>query len=81
MLTITNTTVTRDAVWTAFRHAHAVRLRARSHSILLLMDGRSCSEMARGLYRDEETIGAWGHAFNKAGLAGLKHAPIPGRPA
>ena len=81
MLTITNTTVTRDAVWTAFRHAHEVRLRDRSHRIVLLMDGRSCSEIARWLYRDAETIRAWVPAFNTAGLPGLKHALLPGRPA
>jgi transposase len=81
MLTITNTTVTRDEVWTAFRHTPDARLRERYHSILLLMDGRSCPEIAQWLYRDEETIRGWVHAFNEAGLFGLKHTPIPGRPA
>ena len=80
MLTITNTTVTREQVWTAFRRTHDARLRERYHSILLLMDGRSCPEIAQWLYRDEETIRAWLHAFNEAGLRGLERAPIPGRP-
>jgi hypothetical protein len=47
---------------------------------LLLMDGKSCPEVARWLYRDEETIRAWVHAFNEAGLHGLERAAIPGRP-
>lgn len=81
MLTITNTTVTRDAVWAAFRQTHAIRLRERYHGILLLMDGRSCPEIAQWLYRDEETIRSWVAAFNKAGLQGVERAPIPGRPA
>lgn len=37
MLTITNTSVTREHVWTAFRRTADVRLRERYHAILLLM--------------------------------------------
>jgi transposase len=80
MLTITNTTVTREHVWTAFCHTHDVRLRERYHSILLLMDGKTCPEIAQWLYRDEETIRAWVRAFNEAGLHGLERASISGRP-
>jgi transposase len=80
MLTITNPTVTREHVWTAFRRTHDARLRERYHSILLLMDGKSCPEIAQWLYRDEETVRAWLHAFNEVGLRGLERAPIPGRP-
>jgi transposase len=80
MLTITNTTVTRDQVWTAFHRTPDVRLRERYHSILLLMDGKNCLEVAQWLYRDEETIRAWVHAFNETGLRGLERATIPGRP-
>jgi transposase len=80
MLTITNTTVSRDAVWAAFRRTSDVRQRERYHSILLLMDGKSCPEIAQWLYRDEETIRSWVHAFNEGGLPGLERAPIPGRP-
>ena len=61
-------------------HYHNVRLRERYHCILLLMDGKSCPEIAPWLYRDEETIRAWVHAFNEAGLPGLERTPIPGRP-
>lgn len=81
MLSITNTTVTREHVWAAFRRIHDVRLRERYHTILLLMDGKSCSEIAQWLYRDEDTIRTWVHAFNEAGCPGLERAPIPGRPA
>jgi transposase len=81
MLRLTNTTVTREQVWTAFRRTHDVRLRERYHAILLLMDGKSCSEIAQWLYRDEDTIRTWVFAFNEAGLPGLERAPIPGRPA
>jgi transposase len=81
MLTITNTTATREQVWMAFRQAHHVRLRERYHGILLLMDGKSCSEIAPWLYRDEDTIRGWVHAFNQSGLQGLEREPIPGRPA
>jgi transposase len=81
MLTMTNTSVTREHVWTAFRRTPDVRLRERYHAILLLMDGKSCPEVARWLYRDEETIRAWVHALNEAGLRGLERATIPGRPA
>jgi transposase len=81
MLTITNTSVTREHVWRAFRRAPDVRLRERYHAILLLMDGKSCPEVAQWRYRDEETIRAWVHALNEAGLGGLERATIPGRPA
>ena len=80
MLSITNTTVTREGLWQTFRRTHDVRLRERSHGILLLMDGKSCPEMAQWLYRDEETIRSWVHAFNETGLQGLACAPGPGRP-
>lgn len=80
MLTITNSTVTREHVWAAFRHTSDVRLHERYHAILLLMDGKSCPEVAQWLYRDEETIRAWVHALNEAGLRGLARATIPGRP-
>jgi transposase len=80
MLTITNLRVTREQVWAAFRRTHDGRLRERYHCILLLMDGKSCPEIAPWLYRDEETIRAWGHACNAAGLPGLERAPLPGRP-
>jgi transposase len=81
MLKIANTTVTRDEVWHAFRRAHDARLRERYHCILLLLDGKSCPEIAQWLYRDEETIRRWVHAFNTSGLAGLKREVSPGRPA
>jgi hypothetical protein len=45
MVTMTNTTITRDEVWRAFRRTPDVRLRERYHCILLLMDGRSCPEV------------------------------------
>jgi transposase len=80
MLTITNTMVTREHVWVAFRRTPDVRLRERYHCILLLMDGRSCPEVAQWLYRDEETIRTWVHGFNEAGLPGLERASNPGRP-
>jgi transposase len=80
MLTITNTTVTRKAVWTAFRRTHDIRLRERYHSIVLLMDGKTCPEIAQWLYREEETMRSWVHAFNTGGLPGLERTPIPGRP-
>jgi hypothetical protein len=81
MLTITNTTITRDEVWTAFRHTRHTRLRERYHSLVLLMDGRTCPEIAQWLYRDEDTLRSWGHALNEGGLHGLERAAIPGRPA
>ena len=80
MVTMTNTTSTREEVWRAFRRTPDVRLRERYHCILLLMDGRSCPEIAQGLYRDEDTVRGWVHAFNHGGLQGLERAPIPGRP-
>ncbi len=81
MLRITNLAVTREQVWAAFRRTHDVRLRERYHAILLLMDGKSCPEIAQGLFREEETVRTWVQALNDAGLPGLEHAPIPGRPA
>jgi transposase len=44
------------------------------------MDGKSCPEIAQWLYRDEEAVRGWGHAFNAAGLRGLERAPVPGWP-
>jgi transposase len=81
MLTMTNTTVTREQVWTAFRRTPDVRLRERYPSILLLMDGKSCPEIAQWLYRYEETIRSWVRAFNESGLPGLELTASPGRPA
>ena len=56
MVTITNTTVTREQVWTAFRRTPDGWVRERYHAILLLTNGKSCPEAVRWLYRDEETI-------------------------
>lgn len=81
MLTITNSAVSRDDVWRAFRRTHDVRLREWYHCILLLMDGHSCPDIAQWLYRDEETMRTWVHAFNETGLPGLERAPISGRPS
>jgi transposase len=81
MLEITNTAVTRDEVWRAFGQAHDARRRERYHGILLLLDGKSCPEIAQWLYRDEDTIRGWVHAFNQSGLQGLERELIPGRPA
>jgi transposase len=81
MLTITNTMVTRDEVWCAFRQTHEARLRERYHGILLLLDGKSCPEVAQWLSREEDTIRSWVHAFNPGGLQGLEREAIPGRPA
>jgi len=81
MLTMTNTTVTREQVWTTFRRTPDVRLQERYHSILLLMDGKSCPEIAQWLYRDEETIRSWVRAFNEAGMPGLERTASLGRPA
>jgi hypothetical protein len=47
MLTMTNTTVTREYVWTAFRRAPEMRWWERYHSLLLLMDGQSCPKMTQ----------------------------------
>jgi transposase len=80
MVTINNTTVPREDVWRAFRQAHDARLRERYHGILLLMDGKSCPEMAQWLYREEDTMRSWVHAFNQDGLQGLEREFIPGRP-
>ena len=80
MVTIMNTTGTREEVWTAFRRSHDVRLRARYHCLLLLMDGKSCPEIAPWLYRDEETMRSGVHALNAGGLPGLARAPLAGRP-
>jgi transposase len=80
MLTITNPSITRERVGVAFRRARDVRLRERYHRILLVLDGKSCPEIAQWLYRDEETIRGWVHAVNTAGLPGLERDPIPGRP-
>jgi transposase len=49
--------------------------------MLLLLDGKSCPEIAPWLYRDEETIRRWVQAFNTAELPGLECEPAPGRPA
>jgi transposase len=81
MLNITNPMITREQVWAEFRRTRDVRLRERYHGILLLLDGKSCPEIAQWLYRDEDTIRSWVHAVNQAGLPGLERDLIPGRPA
>ena len=80
MLMITHPSITREQVWAAFRQTHDVRLRERYHCMLLLLDGKSCPEIAQWLYRDEETIRSWVHAANQAGLPGLEREASPGRP-
>jgi transposase len=72
---------TREQVWMAFRQTPNIRLREPYHCILLVMDGRSCPEIAQWLSRDEDTIRGWVHAFNQSGLQGLERESIPGRPA
>jgi transposase len=79
MVTVTNTTVTREHVWTAFRRPHEVRV--REHTLLLRLDGKSCPEVAQGFSRDEETMRPRVHAFHAAGLQGWEREPLPGRPA
>jgi hypothetical protein len=74
-LTMTNTSVTREQVWTAFRRTPDVRLRERYHTILLLRDGKRCLAVAQWLYRDEGTIRAWVHALHEAGLHRLDEPP------
>ena len=64
MLKVTNPSVTREVVLSAFRRSHDVRLRERYHAILLLLDGKTCPDIAQWFYRDEETIRLWGHAVN-----------------
>jgi transposase len=81
MLNITHPVITREQVWAEFRRTRDVRLRERYHCILLLLDGKSCPEIAQWLYRDEDTIRSWVHAVNQAGLPGLERDLIPGRPA
>jgi hypothetical protein len=78
-LTMPHVSVTREPVWTAFRSAE-VRRRARSHAMVLLMDGTSGPEVAPWLSRDEDPIRARVHALHEAGLRGLERATIPGRP-
>jgi transposase len=80
MVTLTNTPITRDEVWRACRRTPDVRLRERYPGMLLLMDGRGCPEVAPWLYRDEDTVRGWVHAFNRGGIQGLEREPIPGRP-
>ena len=46
MLTITNTMMTREQVWLAFRQAPNIRLRERYHGILLVMAVQSYPEIA-----------------------------------
>jgi hypothetical protein len=63
--TLTNTTVSREDVWRALRQANDVHLRGRYHGLLLRFDGHPCPDMARWLYRDDNTIRSWVAAFNK----------------
>jgi hypothetical protein len=61
MLTITNTTVTRDELWRAFRRTHEVRLRERYCCMLLLMDGKTYPKIAQCLpeLHPQERIWKW----------------------
>jgi transposase len=81
MLTMTNTTVTRDEGWRACRRTHEVRLRERYHGLLLPRDDQRCPEVAQWLDRDGDTVRGWVPAFNPRGRRGLERALIPGRPA
>ena len=80
MLTITTPSMTREAGLVAFRKSHDVRLRERYHAVLLLLDGKTCPEIAQWLSREAETLRLWIHAANDQGLDGRQRAPIPGRP-
>jgi transposase len=81
MVTIRNTAVPREEGWRAFRQVHDARRRERYHCMLRLIDGKSCPGIAQWLYREEDTIRSWVHAFNQGGLQGLEREGIPGRPA
>ena len=81
MVTISKTTVPRAEVWGAFRQTHDARLRERYPCLLLLFDGTSGPEIAQWLYRGEDTMRSWVHAFNQSGLQGRERECLPGRPA
>jgi transposase len=81
LLPITHTTGPRAQVWMAFRQTHDIRLRERYHGMLLRMDGRRCPDIAQWLYRDDDPMRDWVHAFNHGGLKGLERELMPGRPA
>jgi transposase len=81
MVTMSHTTVPREDAWRAFRQTHDARRRERYRCILLLLEGKSCPEIAPWLYREEDTMRSWVHAFNQGGLQGLERECIPGQPA
>ena len=81
MLTVPKMTVTRDAAWRTFRRTPDARLRERYHCLLLLIDGKSCPDIARWWYREEDTMRSRVHAFKQGGLQGLAREAIPGPPA
>jgi transposase len=65
MLKITNPSVTRDRVWTAFRRTHDVRWRERYQAILLRLDGKTCQEKSLQIIPDRAAQHL-GHAVDTA---------------
>jgi hypothetical protein len=72
MLTVPKMTVTRDAAWRAFRRTPDARLRERYHCLLLLIDGKSCPEIARWWYRRRTPCGAGCTPSSREGSRGWR---------
>ena len=72
---LTHPTLTRQEVWTTFRRTHAVRMRERSHCLVLLLDGKTGADSAPWLSRDAETSQRGGHAGRRQRTRPPAYAP------
>jgi transposase len=77
--------MTTDEVAMIHRLAHSrtepARLVERARMIWLAQQGQQVPAIARELRLCQATVRSWLKRFNRQGLAGLREAPRPGRPA
>lgn len=81
MQTIKNKKLTKELLRTLRGATPRERILHRLHSVALVLNGRSCSEVAR-FYGDSARIVAyWVKRFDESGLAGLEEEARSGRPS
>jgi transposase len=57
------------------------RVLHRLHSVVLVLNGFSCSEVARFYGNSERIVAYWSKRFEEAGIAGLEEGSRSGRPS
>lgn len=76
-----NPTSARELIKASFSSSIEHRFLGRLHCVLLVVEGRSCYEVARWFGKDPRTVERWVHGFDQRGIAALREHRSGGRPA